>query len=176
MTPETILCIHSIALLPPDQTTRDHLGFIDNKSDRPVAGHCHRGKEICICIEKEKLSKTLIWHEAAHALHIFYDSDKEICYQWALMVDVGGAIFGETRRGPDQIFPCDGFLTRYGSRNAEEDIAVWVEAIFAAKIMDRTEIFRHAPKVDIYHRKLQFLLDYKFIAQKEYNFIKPLIS
>jgi hypothetical protein len=153
-----------------------HFGFFDDR--RPVVAHCH-SKPTRICILRSGLTPNILVHETAHALT--FKTQGEAPSAEGLLGDwlrVAQESYSKKRFGAEHKFPSSGFLDEYSSHNVLEDIAMFTQYAYSFH-RDKASPLRkvkHITNVDTrYFRKLELLLKYGFIHQKDFDRIVPLL-
>lgn len=133
------------------------------------------GRRICL----RSNSINCLWHEAGHAYESYLDSqDCDFTKEWR---SVAGNVY-EYRNVNKIIFPGNGLLTLYSSKNHREDVAEFVEAfycaisgepsalrvLYAASLKDFADgkPWRSDPR---YQKKIDLLLKYGFVSRADYD-------
>ncbi len=128
-----------------------------------------------MCILRSQLYQSTLWHEAGHAREFKLRKISPLAAgEWRTLA---GDVYGISRYPDRNAFPMNGLLTQYGAKNYMEDLAEWVESVYGyCYSKDGLHLFvnlRHDPR---HIKKLDFLLKYHFIEQKEYDHVKPLFK
>lgn len=133
------------------------------------AAHCE--SDGAICINGNAFNPFDINHEAAHALT--YRLPTSVVREWE---DIAGPVYGDNHYCFGDLYPTDGLLTHYASRNAWEDIAVWVENLYKIADTNKPGLLRLIDTDARYRKKFEFLLKWGYIDQNVYDEIKPLLN
>lgn len=170
-TPAMRRSVASIAILGKHR--QDHFGYHDVGQTQLILAHCH-GSDGHICIRRGRETLPILAHEVAHALtHQLQENPNNDDYFPKLWTEAAEERYQKNRFSPDHPFPCCGFLDEYGSTRFTEDIAMYVEYIYAA-MLNLPHPLHNIPKTDHrYYKKLELLLRYKFISQEDFDFARP---
>lgn len=178
LTPAMAKAVQSISVLRSCHQ-KEHFGFLDDDKNRPLIAHCHIKPRRRTCIIKSSLNMPILAHEAAHALTFKIQggapSYRRMLGEWKR---VAQEYYAKNKFSKNQEFPCAGFLDDYSSRDVLEDIAMFIQYLHTTNLGPQNP-FRKVKKITSvdtrYFRKLELLLKYKFIHQKDFNLIAPLL-
>jgi len=133
------------------------------------SAHCHPYDQ-GIHILTGYFDETRIWHEATHAWHQTLEKNlSDFSPKWIKITGDGGLIYINIER----YFPSKGVMNLYGTTTHFEDVAEWVEQIYCFKRGMENVIARIKDKNDPrYIQKLELLLEYEFIGEKEFDLVK----
>ncbi|GEM_PF-1596931 len=135
-----------------------------------VVGHFHRDtKEVCL--RSKYLDRETIWHEICHAYHDTLSEDFDV--QWQ---EAAGDVY---QKDYEKVkFPRKGLLKRYASFSYTEDIATWIEEIYSyvAEMYMSHNFGKIDRSEEVYIKKLDLLLKWKFINEEDYLIIKPMVT
>ncbi len=140
----------------------------DPHIEKDAAAHCHNGRTICT--RREDVGGWMVYHETAHARanQIPYSAT----HAWAKR---SASIYG--RKDLPRIFPWRGIVTEYGATNYKEDIAEWVRYVILIAEDGYVNLFKEIDKTDpVWMWKLNFLLEWEFITQKQHNKVAPILQ
>lgn len=143
-----------------------------NDSQAPPAGTCgdkphDRG---CVTIERASLDKETLWHESGHAYTLTLSDD--FLYKW-LEVPHAAYTYARWDYEDSADYPRRGILKRYGTKNAMEDIAVWVEVCYAALYDGKSDVLSHLPDDASFRTRFDLLHEYGFLNDADYQALLP---
>jgi hypothetical protein len=140
-----------------------------------AVGHTN-GSTICFN-SNLRITKGYVCHEAAHSYTNVLGA--RWINQWNA---AAGGVYEQkwdNYRNPNIIILKNGILRSYGLQNALEDIAVWTEEIYKYceysedSVFSRMLDYQYDPR---FLKKLNLLLKWGFITEKEYQKIQPLLK
>ncbi len=142
----------------------------ENNIGGVIVGHYHRDtKEVCL--RSKYLDRETIWHEICHAYHDTLSEDFDA--EW---LEAAGDVY---QKDYEKVkFPRKGLLKQYASFSYIEDVATWVEEIYSyIAEMYMSHNFGKIDRSDeVYIKKLDLLLKWKFINEEDYLRIKPMVT
>lgn len=130
-----------------------------------------------ICLRDDSINA--LWHESGHAYESYLNSqDSDFTREWC---SVAGDVY-EYRNVNKIIFPSNGLLNAYSSKNHREDMAEFVEAFYCA-ISGEPSAFRVLYMASLkdfadgkpwrtdprYQKKIDLLLKYGFVSRADYD-------
>lgn len=134
------------------------------------AGVCYITQDICIKSDYINDPGT-IWHEVGHAYHYqLNSSESDFSKKWK---KIAGDVYGKDYA--DQAFFQYGILSKHGSKDYMEDVAVWVENFYSSihlrySVFWRVDFKSLDKKIKtIYIEKLFLLKEYGFISADDYK-------
>lgn len=133
-----------------------------------AAAHCHSGR--IICTRDRHIANSIIYHETAHArANQLLESARKA---WSKQFAAATKPFDYAT-----LLPNRGLVTIYGSTNAGEDLAEWVECVVSIAEDGHRSPFTAIDKTDpVWMWKLNFLREWEFITQRQYDKIAPLLK
>lgn len=146
----------------------------DQHIEPDAAAHCHNGR--IICTRRAEVEGRLIYHETAHArADQIPDS---ATHAWAKR---STRLFNPYERGHSFntwiCFPWHGIVTEYGAKDYREDIAEWTMRVIEIVEDGYVNPFTYIDKADPdWMWKLNFLLEWEFITQRQYDKVAPMLQ
>ena len=180
-TPATVVRVDELLLVLPRKVVKsiDSINLNNDKEhySKGAVGHFNQASGQRICLRDDSINA--LWHEAGHAYTSYLNSqNSNFVKEW---ISVAGDVYG-CRDVGSMVFPGNGLLNAYSSKNHKEDVAEFMEEFYFAVAGEPSD-FRLLYAIRLgdyargkpwqldarYQKKVNLLLKYGFVSRADYD-------